>query len=96
MLRRFSSREGEVGELPVMLAGAAQRPVERRPVAQEMDAELVDAVEVGLPVPVMAAHLHLVDPGAAAVDGRNAVLDPGRENEIGDESPPSRCARSNG
>jgi hypothetical protein len=53
-----------------------------------MDAELVDAIEVGLPVPVMAAHLHLVDPGAAAVDGRDAVLDSRREDEIGDQGLP--------
>ena len=82
-------REGEVGEFPVMLVRAEQGPVERRPEAQEMDAELLDAVEVGTPVPVMAAGLHLVDSGAAAVDGRNAVLDTGCEDEIGDDGPPS-------
>ncbi|MEA3053175.1 MAG: hypothetical protein QOG72_2078, partial [Sphingomonadales bacterium] len=55
-------------------------------IAQEMDSQLVAAIEIGLPVPVMAAYLHLVDAGTAAVDGRNAVLDPGREDEIGDEA----------
>ena len=85
--------EGEVGEFPIVLVGAEQGAVERRPVAKEMDAELVDAVEIGLPVPVMAARLHLVDPGAAAVDGRDAVLDPGREHEIGDDGPPCGVAR---
>ncbi len=38
--------EGEVGEFPVIFAGAEQGAVERRSVAQEMDAELLDAVEI--------------------------------------------------
>jgi hypothetical protein len=79
-----------------MLVRAEQRPVERRAVAKEMDSELVDAVEVGAPVPVVAAHLHLVDPGAAAVDRRDAVLDPGGEHEIGDDGPPAGIARFDG
>jgi hypothetical protein len=84
--------EAQVRELPIVLVGPEQSPVKRRTVAKEMDSELVDAVEVGLPVPVMTARLHLVDPGPAAVDGRDAVLDPGREHEIGDDGPPAICA----
>jgi hypothetical protein len=82
-------REGEIGELPVIMARAEQRAVKRRAIAKILDSELVDAVEVGAPVAVMAAHLHLVDPGAAAVDGGNRILHPGREHEIGDGIPPS-------
>jgi hypothetical protein len=32
----------------------------------------------------MAAGFHLVDPDAAVLDRRDAVLDPGREHEVGD------------
>jgi hypothetical protein len=34
----------------------------------------------------MAAHRHLVDAGLAVIDRRDAVLDPGREHEVGDGS----------
>ena len=54
----------------------------RRAVAEKADVEIVaHQLEVGPPVLVMAALLHLVDARAAVVDGRKAVLDPGREHE---------------
>jgi hypothetical protein len=34
----------------------------------------------------MAADLHLVDAGLAMIDRRDAVLDPGREHEVGDRA----------
>jgi hypothetical protein len=36
----------------------------------------------------MVACLHLVDSGSALVDGRDAVLDPGREHEVSDGKAP--------
>ena len=77
--------EDEVGEFPVIFAGAEIGFVQRRAVAQEIDADFLDAVEVLAPPLVMAADLHLVDPGLAVIDGRDAVLDPGREHEVGDD-----------
>ena len=47
-----------------------------------------------LPVLVMAALLHLVDAGAAIVDGRNAVLDAGREHEAASNILRFRLARA--
>ena len=58
--------------------------MKRRAVAEEMDVEILDAVEVGAPVLVETTRFHLVDAGATAVDRRNTVLDPGREHEISD------------
>ena len=76
--------ESHVGEGPVIAARADEGLVERRAVAQDLDVELVEQVEIRPPVLVMAALLHLVDAGAAIVDGRDAVLDPGREHEGGE------------
>jgi hypothetical protein len=36
----------------------------------------------------MAADVHLIDANAPVLDGRNAVLDPGRKHEISDVEPP--------
>jgi hypothetical protein len=36
----------------------------------------------------VTSRINLVDPGAAVVDGRDAVLDPGREHEVGDGASP--------
>jgi hypothetical protein len=36
-------------------------------------------------VPVMAAGFHLIDPGPAAIDRRDAVFDPGGKHEVGQE-----------
>ena len=57
--------------------------------------DVLDAVEVLAPVLVVAALLHLVDARRAVVDRRDAVLDPGREHEVGDVSTllPRRSAR---
>ena len=77
--------EGEVGEFPVELVRAEIGLVDRRSVAEEIDADFLDAVEILAPPLVMAADLHLVDAGLAVIDGRDAVLDPGREHEVGDD-----------
>ena len=84
MSRRFSSAKVRSANSQSILARAEEGLVDRRAVAQIMDADLLDAVEIVAPLFVMAAHLHLVDAGLAAVDRRDAVLDPGREHEIGD------------
>ncbi len=63
------------------LALAEPGLVQWRPVAEEADAELLDAVEVFRPARVVAALLHFVDTRLAVVDGRIAVLDTGRERE---------------
>ena len=78
--------EGEVGELPVEFVRAEIGFVDRRPVAEVIDADLLDAVEILAPPFVMAADLHLIDAGLAVIDRRDAVLDPGREHEVGDRS----------
>ncbi len=85
--------EGEVGELPVELVGAEEGPVERRAVAKIVDPDFLDAVEVLPPALVMAAGGHLVDAGLAVIDRRDAVLDPGREHEVGDDSVSLGAAR---
>ena len=82
----FQLGKGEVGELPVELVGAKVRLVDRRTVAKIVDPDFLNAVEVLAPALVMATDLHLVDSGLAVVDGRDAVLDPGREHEVGDDS----------
>ena len=71
------------GQLAVHVDDA---PRIRHIVRRVLDADLLDTVEVLLPAPVMVAGLHLVDPRLAVVDGRDAVLDPGREHEVGDGS----------
>ncbi len=73
--------EGVVGELPVVAPVTQPGLVDRRAVAQERDPEFLDQGEVGLPVLVEAALLQLIDPIAAVVDGRHAVLDAGGEHE---------------
>ena len=78
--------EGEVGEFPVELVGPEVGLVDRRPVAEEIDADFLDAVEILAPALIMAADRHLVDAGLAVVDRRDAVFDPGREHEVGDDS----------
>ena len=78
--------EGEVGEFPVELVRAEVGLVERRPVAEIIDPDLLDAVEILAPAFVVAADLHLVDARLAVVDRRDAVLDPRREHEVGDGS----------
>jgi hypothetical protein len=72
----FQFREGDVGEFPVVLAGAEKGGVDGRAVAQELDARFDDESEILAPALVMAAHLHLIDAGAAVVDRRDAVFDP--------------------
>ena len=73
--------EGEIGELPVVAPGPEERGVDGRPVAQDTDVEIPEQLEIGAPMLVVAALLHLVDAGAAVIDGRAAVLDAGREHE---------------
>ena len=75
--------EGEVGETPVIALRREPGLVDRRAVAEDADVEVLQQLEIGPPVLVMAALLHLVDALAAVVDGRIAVLDPGREHEPG-------------
>jgi hypothetical protein len=75
--------EGEVGELPIIFADAQPGSMDRRAIAQIADAHFVDEREIGAPMLVMAAAVHLVDAGTAAVDRRHAVLDSGREHEGG-------------
>src|SRR4029079_10156957 len=79
-------REGEVGKFPVELARAEVGLVDRRGGAEIVDPDLGHAVEILAPALVMAANRHLVDAGLAMVDRRDAVLDPGREHEVGDAS----------
>jgi hypothetical protein len=55
--------------------------MERRPIAQDLDIQVVQKLEIRPPMGVMAAFLHLIDARAAIIDGRDAVLDPGREHE---------------
>jgi hypothetical protein len=55
--------------------------MQRRSVTQEADAELRDQSEVGAPVAVVAALLHLVDAMPSLVDGGDAVLDARGEDE---------------
>ena len=78
--------EGQVGEFPVELARPEIGLVDRRTVAEEIDADFLDAVEILAPPFVMAADRHLIDARLAVVDGRDAVFDPGREHEVGDRS----------
>jgi len=78
--------EGLVRELPVKLVGTEIGLVDRRPVTEKVDPDLLDAIEILAPPFVMAADLHLVDSGLAMIDRRDAVLDPGREHEVGDGS----------
>src|SRR5206468_7983418 len=80
-----------IREFPIVAAGAEISLMQRRAVAQIVEPELLDAIEVELPMLVMAARLHLVDAGPAAVDGRDAGLDPGREHEAGDDPSPLTC-----
>ena len=53
-------------------------------VGEIVDPDLLDAVEILSPFFVVAARLHLVDARLSIVDRRDAVLDPGREHEVGD------------
>ena len=92
MLRRFRSAKVRSANSQSYLPGAEIRPVQRRPVAQIVDPDFLDAVEILAPALVMAADLHLVDAGLAMVDRRDAVLDPGREHEVGDGSVSSICS----
>ena len=78
-------REGDVGEFPVVLARAEIGLVDRRTVAEIVDPDLLDAVEILSPFFVVAAQLHLVDARLSIVDRRDAVLDPGREHEVSDD-----------
>jgi hypothetical protein len=71
--------EGRVCEGPVVAAGAEKRLIDRWAVTQERDAQFLDFVEVGGPLVVVTAGLHLVDADAAVVDGGIAVLDAGGE-----------------
>src|SRR6185503_4080834 len=75
-----------LGELAVEFIRTKIGLVERRSVAKEIDPNFLDAVEILAPAVVMAADRHLVDARLAMIDGRDAVLDPGREHEVGDES----------
>src|SRR4051794_14638443 len=75
--------EGLVAEVPVVAAVTAPGSRQRRAVAQEADAEFLDAVEVASPVLVMAAAFHLVDTLRAVSDSGVAVLDSSREHETG-------------
>jgi TonB family protein len=62
-------------------SGAEPGPVQRRAVAQHLQAEFLDQVEVGAPVAVMAALFHFVHADPSALDGRVAVLDTGSKDE---------------
>src|SRR5215204_6590925 len=75
--------EGQIRELPNVAPRPEPGLMDRRPIAEEANVEILEELEVGLPVLVMAAFLHLVDPLAAVLDGRIAVLDSGREHEPG-------------
>jgi hypothetical protein len=88
-------REGDVGELPVIAAGRQIGAVNRRAVAQIVESHFVDEIEILPPALIMEAGVHLVDADAAVVDGRDAVLDPGGEHEVGDRILP-RCALCRG
>ena len=76
--------EGFIREAPVIAAGAEKGAVDRRAIAQEVDAQVLHQREVLPPALVEVAALHLVDPRPAVVDGRVAVLDAGAEHEVGD------------
>ena len=78
--------EGEIGELPVEPVGPEIGFVDRRPVTEIVDPDLLDAVEILAPALIVAADLHLIDSSLAVIDRRDAVLDPGREHEVGDRS----------
>ncbi len=80
--------QGQVSELPIIFAGRQERPVNGRAVAKELDADVLDEVEVLAPALIMAARFHLIDPSAPVIDRRDAILDPGGEHEISDCVPP--------
>src|SRR4029453_11089569 len=73
----------QVGKFPVILAGRAESLVQRWTEAEERDAQILDAIEILSPAPIMVTCLHLVDARGAVVDGGDAVFDPRREHEIG-------------
>jgi hypothetical protein len=78
----------DVCEFPVVAARREPRSMQRRAVAQEGDADFLDAVEVFPPPAIMVRRGHLIDADRAVLDGRDAILDPGGENEIGDIGSP--------
>ena len=71
----------DVGKLPVIAPRADERPVQGRTVTKEMDIQFAQKLEILTPSLVVAALLHLINAPAAIVDGRDAVLDPGRKHE---------------
>src|SRR6476469_4541240 len=81
----FQLREGDVRKLPVELVRTEVGLVDRWPVAEKIDADFLDAVEILAPPVIMSAGLHLVDAGLAVVDGGDAVFDPRSEHEVGDD-----------
>ena len=81
-------REGEVGKFPVELGGSEIDLVDWWAIAKEVDSDFLDTVEILAPTLVMAAGRHLVDARLTVIDRRDAVLDPGREHEVGDGSVP--------
>src|SRR5689334_8198521 len=78
-------REGKVGKLPIIFTRSEVRLVDRRAIAEEVDADFLDAVEILAPPFIVAADLHLVDAGLAVIDGRVAVFNTRREHEVGDD-----------
>ena len=63
-------REGQVREVPVVTPGGEPGAMDGWPVTQEADPHLFDQSEIVPPPAVMTAARHLVDAGAAVVDGR--------------------------
>ena len=60
MSRPLQLGERQIGEVPVILALAEEGAMQRRAVAQEADIQILEKVEVALPLVVVAALLHLV------------------------------------
>src|SRR5689334_24639753 len=70
-----------VGKRPVVAARPDVGAVQRRPITKKPDPELLHAVEVLAPAPVVTALFHLVHAPAAVANGRVAVLNAGRKQK---------------
>jgi hypothetical protein len=52
-----------------------------RTVTQDLNAQLLNSIEIQPPIPVMAALFQLVDTLTAALDGRITILNAGRKKK---------------
>src|SRR4030095_6017905 len=73
----------QVGKFPVILAGRAESLVQRWTEAEERDAQILDAIEILSPAPIMVTCLHVAGARGAVVGGGEAVCAPRREHECG-------------